>query len=518
MAVTMLVLSLSPAQLYDGLEADRVLLKDGALVLDPQVTKGQVTTDVIDLGGDAVLGVPVAVTKAGVLVEGELQAPAAVAVSLRSGTTFFQAPSTWSDWVAVDKQEVPLKGRYVQVRLVLTTTDKAVLPKVTGLKIAHDAEPEAALKTGVTVKSSAIEKIVNSTVPFEYERQDQADLAWVRRTFKLDEVIAGKKTELEQLAALNTWVASRKNNREGNWHPKTRHYPWDIRVILRDEDGGTIYGHCGSYCVTLVTAAGAFGWQGRHIANSGYRRRSHEVPEIWVNELRKWVYFDPSLDAMYFDATTGEPLHSLQMHRIFLKYMYPNGAVQGTLDEDQQKKNNAAIDWSTFPATYKSALWAYGEKTQEQTFWHWGQGLMTCGRLQMTPRNNFHSKPQPYFTQFGNGPGSARDFPYWTDDQTPPTARLTSVHRRERDWYWTLNQASLRLVRTGEDVVTVELGTSQPHFKRFVAAVDGGKPETVASPMTWNLKPGRNTLVVNCEDEFGVAGLPSTVVLEYTKG
>jgi hypothetical protein len=198
--------------------------------------------------------------------------------------------------------------------------------------------------------------------------------------------------------------------------------------------------------------------------------------------------------------------------------MYPGGLVQGTLNEAQQKEKNNAIDWCRFPVNYLSGYWAYGKRTQSFDFWHWGQGLMTCGKLQMTPRNNFHSQPKPYFTKFGHGPGSEKRFPYWVDAQTPGRPGLERPCRRERDWYWTLNQASMRLVRTGETQVTVELGTSQPFFRRFVGRVDDGEPTVFASPFVWNLKPGENRLEVNCEDDFGNAGIPSSIALTLGAG
>jgi hypothetical protein len=519
-AVTLFVVSLTGQQLYEGLEARHVLLKDGAVVLDARnwaggKGEGQVTTDVLDLGRDGLLGTPVAVVKALVKADVQAKSPAAVVISLRSGTTYFQAPGTWTDWADVGDQPMPVKGRYAQVRIRLTSTSAAALPAVRSLTLDAIPERKGTFAGTVQVTSSAVENIIRSTIDFGYERQDQPDLVWLRKTFKLDEVIAGRKTEFEKLRALNTWCTSRKNDRTEGWN-KNRYYPWNVRETLSEKDGGTVYGHCASFCQVMIAAAGSFGWQGRHVALEGYRRKSHEVPEIWINELKKWVWFDPSLDSVYLDAKTGTPLNMLEMHEVFLKHLYPNGAMLGSLDEDQQKANNRAINWATFPMVCKTEGWSYGEKNQPPDYWQTGHGFLCCGWMQMTPRNNFHSQPKPVFTAFGNGPGSMRDYPYWVDAQTGfRGSGIRNWYTRPRDWYWTLNQASLRLVRAGDDQVAVELGASQPFFKRFVARVNGGKPETVTSPYTWRLAPGDNTLEVNCEDEFGNAGLPSKVTLNY---
>ena len=78
----------------------------------------------------------------------------------------------------------------------------------------------------------------------------------------------------------------------------------------------------------MLTAASALGWQGRHWAIHGVRDTSHEVPEIWINELGKWVFFDPSLDTYYADQQSGEPLSLIEMHRIYLKTAFEPGEVQ----------------------------------------------------------------------------------------------------------------------------------------------------------------------------------------------
>ena len=64
-----------------------------------------------------------------------------------------------------------------------------------------------------------------------------------------------------------------------------------------------------------------------------------------------------------------------------------------------------------------------------------------------------------------------------------------------------------------EAQVVVELGNSQPFFKKYLATING-KEQEVTSPFTWKLLSGKNTLVVNCVDEFGRRGLPSTVTVE----
>ena len=139
---------------------------------------------------------------------------------------------------------------------------------------------------------------------------------------------------------------------------------------------------------------------------------------------------------------------------------------------------------------------------------------MTTAWLQMTPRCNFYDKPSPVFRRFGHNPTGANGFPVWVDARTPPRTRRTrNFFTRRRDFYWTLNQASMRLVRLGEDTVAVELGASQPFFKQYRLTVNGAASTQSEGQFQWKLRPGRNELEVNCADEFGRPGVPSRVVV-----
>ena len=63
----------------------------------------------------------------------------------------------------------------------------------------------------------------------------------------------------------------------------------------------------------------------------------------------------------------------------------------------------------------------------------------------------------------------------------------------------------------------MELGNSQPFFKQYRIDVDGKVRSQNASRFVWNLKPGENRLVVDCEDEFGRRGISSKVTLRLDR-
>jgi hypothetical protein len=97
-----------------------------------------------------------------------------------------------------------------------------------------------------------------------------------------------------------------------------------------------------------------------------------------------------------------------------------------------------------------------------------------------------------------------------TLDQKPAVKRVI-------DFYWTLDQASFRLVRTGGETLRVELGNSMPFFERYRITVDGEEAESGASPFIWRLEPGENRLEVAPVDEFGKVGQPSSVTVRLAE-
>jgi hypothetical protein len=501
---------LSAADLYAGLEASRVLFQGDALVLDTrhwtEQSRGRIVTGVIDLGdGQAV---DEEATASGLQVE--VDADPGVAAQIRTGETYFQAPGTWTDWGRASGVLQP-RGRYAQVSLEVTRSDGNSAPAVRGVTLSYRLRRSPKQGT-VALVSDQVQRIVRSPIEFGYERPDQPDVAWLRKTFRLDDVIVGKKTEFEQLRALMHWTATRPNKRPGPWDRKKEPYPWSVRRVMTDENSGTIYGHCMSYCEVMITAAAAFGWQGRHWAIHGIRDTSHEVPEIWVNDLGKWVFFDPSLDTYYADQKTGEPLDLLEMHDLYLKTVLKPGEVQKegrTVNEDRLRKLRGK-----HPIRCVTGDYAYGKPAKWD--WQWDHGYMTAGWMQLTPRNDWHSRPEPAFRYFGWGPEGYDGFPLYIDAQTPlPAERDSTWYTRKRDFWWTVNQASFRLVRTGAGTLGVECGNSQPFFRAYLARFGDGDWKTVEERFTWTLQPGENRLEVVPEDEFGKRGMGSVVVVRY---
>jgi hypothetical protein len=553
---------LSAKDLYGGLECRRVLLdKDGAkLGLDVRAVKinkdaaGVVTTEVLDLIG-APGGVASAfelVTAVEVELSAEVPENSSVKVETRSGATFFDQSgwTPWKDLGGLKAKVADLKGRYFQVRITLKSGGPEKLPVLTGLTLRPErAAQKIMLVATAKVVDGKVQTIVGSTVEFKHERPDQAKLAKFRKDNDLDGVVAGKyddviaspelrKLDKEmkgagedflQLVRLMDWVGHCTNDRTQHPEKSVGYYDWDIDKVFKlvevEKDGKkvmqpTIYGHCMSYSETLVTAATAMGFvSARHMCMVGFREASHEITDIWVPSLGKWVYFDPSLTNYYYDKETKVPLNLIEMHKVVADAFVPEGKdmnwwIQRSSDETKSRVKEVG---GKKPIGSRLGRWCYGAPMAADYDWGWRHGYLAAGFVQMTPRNDFHSDPKANPKAFEHGPGYA-NYPNWVDDKTPPKRGAGNYFTRLRDFYWTLDQASFKLTRTGEDEISVELGNSMPFFKKYQVKIDGAElKDEVKSPLVWKLKTGDNKLEVAPVDEFGKVGLPSTATVKLGK-
>jgi len=525
-------MKLNANDLYNGFEARKVLLDKtgGKLVLDPRVfkhgreRKGVVTTDPIDLGQrGGIIGTDAAVTAVAVEVLAKVPDGASIVTESRTGPNMLDT-SGWSHWRKLRGGKDTLKnlaGRYIQVRITLRAPDAKKLPALTGLVLRPTvvAPPRRAWPALEVVKAD-IQKIVRSPVVFHYERPDQPDIVKFRKAAKLDDVVKGAKDDFAKLVKLMDWVGSCKNDRAQRPHIYKGRYTWDINRVFKVVNGvPTVYGHCMSYAEVMCYAAVAMGYvSARHNAVGGFRQATHEVCDIWVPSLGKWVYFDPSLTSYYKDKKTKAPMSILETHKVIIDNFIPDGKDMHWFHQRRSPETYAVMRrvGGKTPIICRLGPWRYGAKMPRDYDWGWSHGYLANGFVQMTPRNDFQSHPEAIPRRFGNLVVSA-SYPSWVDHKTPVLRRVANWYTRERDFYWTLDQASFNLVRVGPRTIRVELGNSMPFFKRYGVTQNGKASSTTKSVYTWHLSPGNNMLEVAPQDEFGKVGLASSVTLRLAQ-
>ncbi len=557
-------IQLDASKLYAGFEAQRVLpdkdktklVFDGRALKVSKNAKGVVTTDVLDLSPVAGIFSAGACGKS-VEVEVTAETPegAEITVETRSGAKFFDQKdwSPWSRLAGLKGKVSDLKGRYLQVRITMKTADAAKLPSVSALKLTPEVvppRPGAALPP-IEVVDNKLQEIVRSPVDFKYGRPDNPKLVKFRKDAKLDDVVAGKMDErlrgadqvridkqvleacgagedLLQLIRLMDWTGSCFNARgkdvAAKTYKKTKYYDWNIdsvwKLVEVEENGEkkkrpTIFGHCMSYSEVLTTAATAMGFKARHLAVVGVSERSHEVCEAWVPSLGKWVYLDPSLSNYYFDKEKKTPMCIVEMHNVVAEKFVPQGKTMFwfIVRRSAEVKNHIkSVGGGQKPIGCRLGKWKYGGPMPADYDWGWHHGYMVSGFMQMTPRNDFHENPKANPRKFEYGPGYA-GYPNWSDAKTPPKRGGGNYFTRMRDFYWTLDQAGVKLTRKGANALSVELGNSMPFFKEYEVLIDGKKVDA-AGGLEWKLNAGENKLEVTPVDEFGRKGLTSSLTLK----
>jgi hypothetical protein len=371
----------------------------------------------------------------------------------------------------------------------------------------------------IAMIDSDIQKIVRSPIEFKYERPDQESLVRFRKQAKLDEVI-GAGTDFEQLVRLMDWVGSSTNDRTTRAERGPKGYHWGVdRLCKIDENGKpTIYGHCMSYAAVMVDACSALGFKARHYATVGFREMSHEVVEAWVPSLGRWIYFDPSLTEYYRDIKTGEPLSLMDMHRIIVNSFIPEGKDMTWFIQRYNEEARAELKriGGKNVIACREGPYHYGQPSKPGYDWAWQHGYLVAGFLQMTPRNDFNSRPEANPGQFENYPGYA-GYPFWVDGKTPAKPGVKSVYSKESDFYWTLDQAAFELApAAGKDgVLTVKLENSMPFFSHYSVTIDGKIRKVEGQTFDWTLRRGANAMEVAPVDEFGKTGKGSKATVRY---
>ena len=161
---------------------------------------------------------------------------------LRTGSTPSFDPRTWTAWERGTALQWP--GRFVQWRAILETDAANKTPTLQAVTLEADIEEDA--KSLAPFKRAEFDQpeFVHSSYPFAYmglhPHQER-----LRKQYRLDEVIAKGKTELEQLALLRDWVHSQWLGWQSDKYP---HCPsWNPLEVLDTTKGDWGFGMCTHY-------------------------------------------------------------------------------------------------------------------------------------------------------------------------------------------------------------------------------------------------------------------------------
>jgi hypothetical protein len=135
---------------------------------------------------------------------------------------------------------------------------------------------------------------------FAYQPQDAADLAAFRKAYHLDEV-AGKGPEVERLVNLMRWVHAQVRHDGSSKNPEPMNAPHLLEVCRAEKRGI----NCRMMATILNEAYLALGFKSRQVTCQPLDEKDpdcHVITTVWSNDLGKWLYMDPTMEATFTDG------------------------------------------------------------------------------------------------------------------------------------------------------------------------------------------------------------------------
>jgi hypothetical protein len=171
---------------------------------------------------------------------------------------------------------------------------------------------------------------------------------------KIPKSVFHARSYMEKIRALATWISSSWEYRHSG--DAAQYTPWDPETILawgkskKGHDNRLPIVMCVHYGVTMVVACQAIGIHARAAIFTGDINGlfGHFATEVWLPEFKKWVYVDPTVDAVLYDKnlplsvkdiqqlgnnlqpyTKWGPGYQFQMQNPILQQWIPNVFIRG---------------------------------------------------------------------------------------------------------------------------------------------------------------------------------------------
>ena len=254
-------------------------------------------------------------------------------------------------------------------------------------------------------------------------------------------------------------------------------------------DGHTFF--CAHYAEVLVSAAASLGWVDRSLAlrrhqgaNKNGGSTEHSVTEMWSNQHRKWVMFDPTSNLVL--ETNGVPLNAWEIRQ---EWFY-RGGTNLVLVVGKERKRYRKSDLPIVLGYFSG----FGELTVDP------DEPDKYGFIGYIPNTDLMDAGYDYAKMFITKDALC-DGTKWHVRTLPANPAV--------DPYFPIGQAALSLRVEGE-VLRVALKTFTPNFKRYEARMGGGEWKATGEDFAWPVHSGLNLLEARTVNQFGVVGPVST--------
>jgi hypothetical protein len=321
-------------------------------------------------------------------------------------------------------------------------------------------------------------------------------LQLLRSREKLDEVIAGARTEFQAALRLRAWT-------HRQWQPGASFYypPWDAVEILDLERQHGNHGFCAQYAIVFLQACQSMGLHARYVDLLG-----HFIVAIWSDDFNRWIAMDPMNDLHY--ERYGIPMRGGELHQAYnsgdvdgMEQVDSSGnrrpVVRGDLEHYRLYAIDTVANQLTDPVEVRiNGAWMTLEHASDY------RTYPRVGRDQLVVDSGFLAwRP-------AGGSGEAESYPQRPQSENPD------------DFRYQFNQTIILLAseRLSKRVLKlVFLNPNSPTFERFQVRSDESKAWVPAPAATirWLLHPGTNEMRARIETRDGWTGPASSLRLYY---
>ncbi|NLL83635.1 MAG: transglutaminase domain-containing protein [Lentisphaerae bacterium] len=431
----------------------------------------------------------------------DLPTTTSIKLQTRCGSTPWP-DNTWSQW---QTDPTTGKGRYLQWRAHLTTSNPLATPAITNitLSVTH-YKAIYAHSQGITLLNKDDHPITTPSYPYDYQRPS-AKLTALATKYHLNDVIAQGTNDFHRLLLLRNWARRQWPGNDGFGGR------WDAHEILEAPAGNK--GMCVQFANLFSQCALALGYVARPVIIN-----HHFIAEVWLDDLRKWVAFDvegayPPLmfkqyaTAHYLDTTTRLPLSAREV----------SGAYWYAINNQLPLISSVTQVFTHDTPTARAVPHHLIRPTAE---------LAPYALIALPLRNNHLDVPEPWEEYHGQDYYHSNTYLWWRNPYSPATPpQYSLISSRPTDFEWSVNQVEISLTATeNPHHLSIIAKTMTPNFATFEYNFDhttwhelGGQshhPDLQWAQLTWPLKKGTNTIAIRTVNRLGKKGLPSTTTIK----
>lgn len=326
--------------------------------------------------------------------------------------------------------------------------------------------------------------IRKTSFPFDYEN-DVAALKKLHALHRLGDVVKNERSEMENLAALAVYT---NHFLAGGTIPETGSpagpSALDItRKRLENKIGGGSEVHAALFCQLALSCGYTARLVSMHTFDDAGKPLTYDIAEVYVNDLRKWVAFDPFSRATYY-LKDGAPLSALEIHTIVvenrLRDISPVPGIGDVFDF-------VSIREDILPRYRYIYLWRMNDFLGTGASWDdlYPSHLVWEDRLTPLSAGKFEELPR-----FSRG--------------------VKYVTHEHNDFEWDVNLTTLTLTRNANEDIQIYLDTMTPNFSSF--SITGNNTKSASGCVyTWGGQYG-DTFCMSL-NTFGMKGSPTGVVI-----